>query len=120
MFEMATPAEEPNHIIDPPKPTAKASTPQSYPPCARASAVSGMLSNTAETKPRPMVVGQLAGGRLSTGISDADITRQSRNNVPFSDDPMIAQSGLRSSAVTMIAAQTPMPITGSMSSSSGK
>ena len=54
MFESATPADEPNQTIEPPKPTAYATNPQSYPPCFSASAVSGMLSNTADTKPSPM------------------------------------------------------------------
>jgi hypothetical protein len=59
----ATPADEPNQMSDPPKPTAKARKPQSYPPCRRAMAVSGMLSNTADASPRPKLVRQDGAGR---------------------------------------------------------
>src|SRR5207249_11522706 len=77
MLEIATPADDPNHIIEPPKPTAYASPPQSYPPCSSASAVSGMLSNTADKKPRPSAVCQEASGRRSSGIIDAIIISES-------------------------------------------
>src|SRR5688572_32013570 len=83
MIDSATPALEPNQIIDPPNPTANARKPQSYPPWRSASAVSGMLSNTAETKPSPNAVCHDAAGSRSTGISDAHSTSASRNTVPL-------------------------------------
>jgi hypothetical protein len=42
-----------------------------------------MLSNTAETNPRPRVVWGDASGRCSTGIIDAINTSDSRNKLPF-------------------------------------
>src|SRR5689334_955887 len=80
-FDTATPADEPNHSIEPPNPTAYASAPQSYPPCSSASLVSGMLSKTADTKPRPRVVWGPAAGSALTGISEAASTRDNRNRL---------------------------------------
>jgi hypothetical protein len=51
------------------------------PPCFRASAVSGMLSNTAETNPSPSAVCQEARGSFSTGIIDAQVTSAKRFGV---------------------------------------
>src|SRR5687767_14233963 len=95
MLLSATPALEPNQIIEPPKPTAYARKPQSYPPCFRASAVSGMLSNTAETKPRLNALCQEAGGSCSTGMNDAHRMSASRNTVPMNAAGSTLQSGAR-------------------------
>src|SRR5207249_11259388 len=103
MLEIATPADDPNHIIEPPKPTAYASPPQSYPPCSSANAVSGMLSNTADKKPRPSAVRADACGKRSTGIIEASNTSESRKmelrNAPGSS----SQSGRRIPADMRIA-----------------
>ena len=45
--------------------------------------VRGILSNTDERNPRPSAVIHEAFGRSSTGISEAQETRLSRNIVPF-------------------------------------
>src|SRR6185295_16278892 len=94
-LDTATPADDPNQIMEPPNPTAYASTPQSYPPCSSASRVSGMLSNTAETTPRPKVPGALASGSRSTGIMDAASTSDSRNTLPLIASGNTLQSGRR-------------------------
>src|SRR5262245_49066429 len=106
MLEMATPAEEPNQIIEPPKPTAYANIPQSYPPCFKARAVRGILSNTAETKPRPSVVCHDAAGSFSTGMSEAQVTSASRNTDPLNASGSRPQSGRRAAAVARMATQT--------------
>src|SRR5687767_13693832 len=100
MPQIATPADEPNHSMSPPKPTAYASTPQSYPPCASAIAVSGILSKPAEMKPSASAVFQVGSGSDSTGIRDASATRHSRNSEPLSDPGSTDQSGLRTGMLT--------------------
>src|SRR5687767_15970441 len=95
----ATPAEEPNQVIEPPKPTAYASIPQSYPPCFRARAVRGILSNTAERKPRPNEVCQDGAGRLSTGIIEAQSTSERRKSDPVRAGPSSDHCGRRIGAV---------------------
>ena len=58
-----------------------------------------MLSNTAETKPRPNVVCHDAGGSCSTGIIDAASTSDSRNTAPRAASGSSSQSGRRIGAV---------------------
>jgi hypothetical protein len=115
----ATPAEEPNQIIEPPKPTAKAKKPQSCPPCLRANAVSGMLSKTAETKPRPSAVCHDAAGSFSTGIIEAQVTNESRKTVPLKVSGSTPQSGCRKGTANRMAAHTAKPMTGHSSNTSG-
>jgi hypothetical protein len=79
-----------------------------------------MLSNTAETKPRPRVVCQEAAGNFSTGMSDAQVTRASRKTEPLNASGSSLQSGRRSVAVSRIATQTAAPMTGKWSSTAGK
>src|SRR6516162_8271053 len=92
ILEIATPADEPNQIIEPPKPTAYARKPQSYQPCLSASAVNGMSSNTEDRKPSPSAVCHDAGGNSSTGMNDTLVTSARRKTVPLSVSGMIAQS----------------------------
>src|ERR1700674_4158756 len=112
MLDAATPAEEPNQIIEPPKPTTYATNPQSYPPCLSASAVSGILSKTAEMKPSPSAANADAGGSFSTGIIEAHVTSESRNTVPLKVSGNTSQSGRRSGRLARIASQTATPIKG--------
>src|SRR5262249_32995660 len=119
MLASATPADEPNQIIEPPKPTANARKPQSYPPCLRAKAVSGMLSNTAETQPRPNAVCQDAAGSFSTGTIEAPVTTDSRKIVPLRVSASTAQPGCRKGTAARMAAHTARPITGHASNASG-
>src|ERR1017187_6560001 len=86
--------------------------PQSNPPCFSASAVSGMLSNTAETKPRPKAECQDAAGSASTGIIDAQVTRDSRKIDPLLASGSSSQSGLLSGTLNRIAAHTAAPMNG--------
>ena len=72
-----------------------------------------MLSNTADTKPRPSAVCQDASGSFSTGIIEAQVTSASRKIVPLKVSGMTSQSGRRSGAVTRITTHTARPITGS-------
>ena len=81
--------------------------------------MSGMLSNTAETKPRPSAVCQDASGSFSTGIIDAEVTSASRKIVPLKVSGMISQSGRRNGAAARITTHTASPITGMASSSAG-
>src|SRR5262245_29121727 len=78
-----------------------------------------MLSNTADTKPRPNAVGQDAAGSFSTGIIEAQVTSASRNTEPLNASGSNPHSGLRSGTQTRIATQTAAPITGKWSSSAG-
>src|SRR3954452_11221132 len=78
-----------------------------------------MLSNTAETKPRPSAVGQDATGSLSTGIIEAAVTSASRKIVPLNVSGITDQSGLRKGAVKKITIHTAMPSTGIASSNAG-
>ena len=75
---IATPAEDPNQVNEPPNPTAKARIPQSYSPWSMANLVKGMLSNTELMKPRFNVVSGDAVGNSSTGINEAVVTKASR------------------------------------------
>src|SRR3989442_2145284 len=115
MLEIATPADDPNQIIEPPKPTAYARYPQSYAPCLSASAVSGMLSNTAETKPRPSAVCHDAAGSFSTGIGEAQVISKRRNALPLNAPGSSDHAGLRHSAAMRIAAHTAAPMNGKRS-----
>src|SRR5688572_8014440 len=120
MFDTATPALEPNQIIEPPNPTAYASRPQSYPPCFSARAVSGMLSKTEDRKPRPRVVIAEAAGSFSTGIIEAQVTSASRKMEPLKAPGRSFQSGWRMAAAVRRATQTAVPITGKWSRTSLK
>ena len=77
--------------------------------------MSGMLSNTAEMKPRPIAVCQDAAGSLSTGIMEAQVTSASRKIVPLVASGNRLQSGLRNGAVTRIASPTATPMKGKLS-----
>src|SRR5262245_66595339 len=79
-----------------------------------------MLSNTADTKPRPSAVGHDAAGSSSTGIIEADVTRASRKIVPLKVSGSTFQSGRRNEAVANRTAHTDKPRTGTRPSSSGK
>src|SRR5690554_6473037 len=72
-----------------------------------ASFVRGILSKTADTQPRPKAVCHDAAGNVSTGISDAHVTRVNKNSVPFTDAGTTFQSVETKSAETTIAIQTP-------------
>ena len=85
-----------------------------------ASAVSGMLSNTAETKPRPIATTADAGGSCSTGIIDAMVTSESRKTEPLRVSGMTSQSGRRIGIDSRIAAHTAAPRKGKLSAISGK
>src|SRR3954469_13554668 len=78
-----------------------------------------MLSNTAETKPRPIAVCQDAAGSFSTGISDAQVTSASRKIVPLKVSGITFQSGLRHGVVTSRTTQTDAPMIGKASSAAG-
>src|SRR5215831_2870849 len=78
-----------------------------------------MLSNTAETKPRPNAVCQLADGSLSTGIIEAAVTSARRKIVPLNVLGNTSQSGRRNGTAARITAQTARPITGTTSSNAG-
>ena len=84
-----------------------------------ASAVSGMLSNTAETKPRPSVVAQDGVGNAATGISEAHHTSASRNRLPLKALGSRFQLGGRYAASSSRASATARPITGNFSSIAG-
>ena len=79
-----------------------------------------MLSNTAETKPKPKAVCHDAAGKCSTGIIDAIVTSESKKIVPFIAPGNSDQSGLRSGTASKIATHTATPITGNWSSTAGK
>src|SRR5205814_139754 len=78
-----------------------------------------MLSKTAETKPNPSAVGQLAAGSLSTGIIEAAVTSAKRKMVPLKVSGITDQSGDLHAAVNRITTHTAMPRTGMVSSSAG-
>src|SRR2546429_4895944 len=78
-----------------------------------------MLSNTAETKPKPSAVGHEAAGSFSTGINEAAVTNARRKIVPLKVSGITFQSGARSPAVSRMTAQTAMPRTGTESSRTG-
>ncbi len=74
-----------------------------------------MLSNTAETKPRPSAVCQDAAGSFSTGISEAHTISERRNTLPLNAPGSSDHAGLRHSAAMEIAAHTPAPMNGKRS-----
>src|SRR5207245_10094096 len=119
MLEIAKPADDPNQIIEPPKPNVYASPPQSYPPCLSASAVSGMLSNTADKKPRPNAVREEASGNRSTGIIEAISTSESRKMELRNARGSTSQSGRRIPKDMRMATQTATPMNGKRSVCSG-
>src|SRR5882724_12191122 len=84
-----------------------------------ANAVSGILSKTADTNPRPRVVFQDARGNFSTGIIEAISTRASRKMEPRSAPGSILQSGARKKVESRIAIQTAAPINGKRAAYSG-
>ena len=57
-----------------------------------------MLSNTAETNPRPSAVCHDATGSFSTGIIEAAVTSASKKIVPLNVSGITAQSGRRNGA----------------------
>src|SRR3569623_1652059 len=63
-----------------------------------------MLSNTADTKPRPKVVCTEAAGSLSTGIKLAAVTRKIRNRLPLSERTASRQGAGRICAPSRMAA----------------
>src|SRR5262245_60437881 len=79
-----------------------------------------MLSNTAETNPRPSAVGQDATGNFSTGIIDAAVTSASRKIVPLNVSGSTPQSGRRNGVVANSTTHTDSPSTGTRPSNSGK
>ena len=81
--------------------------------------MSGILSNTDETTPRPSAVCHDAAGNVSTGITEAAVTSARRKIVPLKVSGRMVQSGARKTAVSKIAAQTASPSTGTVSSSAG-
>src|SRR4051794_94727 len=119
MLQRATPDDDPNQMIEPPKPTAYARRPQSYPPCLIANAVSGMLSKTADRNPRPRLVFHEGTGNVSTGIIEAINTSDSRKIEPRSAGRNPSQSGARNKVETRIATQTATPINGKLSAYPG-
>src|SRR5262249_56106218 len=88
------------------KPKANGSTPKAYPTCLRARAVSGMLSNTPDTKPRPSAVCHEAPGNLSTGIKVAHSTSDNKKILPFIAAGTISQSGRRTTTLIKTAQAT--------------
>ena len=78
-----------------------------------------MLSNTADTKPRPSAVCHDASGRCSTGIIEAIVTRDNKNIAPLKASGSNDHSGLRTGADTRIATHTAAPSTGNWSSTAG-
>src|SRR3954452_16021148 len=78
-----------------------------------------MLSKTAETKPNPSAVGQLAAGSLSTGIIEAAVTSARRKTVPLKVSGITDQSGRLSAAVRRMTAHTARPSTGMVSIRAG-
>ena len=77
------------------------------------------MSNAAATMPITNVLCQLGAGNVSTGISEAAATSAIRNTAPVDAGHNTFQSGLRISAVTRIAAQSPSPSAGTRCSSWG-
>src|SRR6266496_3535193 len=78
-----------------------------------------MLSNTAETKPRPIATRHDASGSFSTGIIDAAVTSESRKIVPLNVSGSTSQSGRRTGTVTKIDTQTASPMNGKRPATSG-
>src|ERR1700674_3591823 len=74
-----------------------------------------MLSNTADTNPRPSAVVHDADGSFSTGISDAHTMSESRKTLPLAAAGRSDQAGRRHSAAMKIATHTPAPMNGKRS-----
>src|SRR5262249_784965 len=70
------------------------------------------LSNSAETKPNPKVESHEASGKFSTGISEADVTRATRNTAPLDASGIADQSGDLIPAKTKMMSQMATPRTG--------
>ena len=85
-----------------------------------ASAVSGMLSNTEETKPSPNAVCQEGVGSSSTGIIEAHSTRLKRNTAPLNASGSTSQSCRRTRMVSRIATHSATPMKGKWSANAGK
>jgi len=71
-----------------------------------------MLSNTDDRKPSPKVVCQDGSGRCCTGIKDAHHTNASRNTAPLNAPGSRLHRGIRTGAVSTVAAMTAVPMTG--------
>ena len=71
-----------------------------------------MLSNPAETKPSASAVFHEAAGSASTGINDADATRQSRKIEPLKAPGSALQSGRRMPTVSSSETATAVPMNG--------
>src|SRR2546430_1809260 len=65
-----------------------------------------MLSNTAETKPRPSAVCHEAAGSFSTGMSEAQRMSDSRKMLPLNAPGSSDHCGARHGALTRIASHT--------------
>ena len=88
-------------------------------PASSASAVSGMLSKNDDTNPRASAFCQDGDGNDSTGISEAEATRQRRKTDPFTAPGRMLQSGRRQPAVSAMAAATAVPMNGKRDEISG-
>src|SRR5712691_2995145 len=77
-----------------------------------------MLSNTADTKPRPSAVCHDAAGSFSTGISEAHTMSERRNTLPLNAPGSSDHAGLRHSAAMKIATHTAAPMNGNLSEKS--
>jgi hypothetical protein len=71
-----------------------------------ASAVSGMLSNTADTKPRPSAVCHEATGSFSTGIIEAHTHQREQEDAALERTGQQAPGRVRTGAVTRMATHT--------------
>src|SRR6267142_2013691 len=74
-----------------------------------------MLSNTADTKPRPSAVCHDAGGSFSTGISEAQTMSDRRKMLPLNAAGSSDHAGWRHSAAIAIATHTAAPMNGKRS-----
>jgi hypothetical protein len=94
-LETATPAEEPNQIIDPPnRPRRRAPPSRSRPAPARAWSAECCRTPPTRSRDRRWSAA-MAGGSASTGIMDADNTSASRNTLPLAASGTMLQSGRR-------------------------
>ena len=81
--------------------------------------MSGMLSKNADTNPSASAFCQEGDGNDSTGISEAEATRQRRKIDPFTAPGRMLQSGRRQPAVSAMAAATAAPMNGKRDEISG-
>src|SRR5947207_15503822 len=79
-----------------------------------------MLSNTAETNPRPIDTDHDASGSFWTGIIDAASTRERRKMLPLNALGSSSQCGRRSGTHNNSATHTAAPMNGKVSASSVK